>query len=1080
MRPLKSLRTWAPAWVSIAAGLAIVVICAQVIAGWILQDLALVRIRPGWPKMQLGSALALVALAAAMVSVVLDRRRLGAILGVAPFVLGIGTILEHATGLPLDLQHLILQFPFLTAKLNPGPLSQGTAIAFIFASMAVWLLVQRRQRPTLVAITAGVPLIIGSVALFAHSMGVDTLYVSNPLLLLAFHTGASCTLLGIGLLSHNWRVSTVQERGLPRWIPVSAVVMLSLLTVMLWIALRDRENLVRQEEAAAAVGSLRDAIELDLSTRVESYEQMAVRLAVQGGPTDDWTRDAELSIRHSHDPYATLIYLDAALVPTAAAPRQSVGLPTREAVLASRSIYEAIQDAQVNRTAAISRRFEIAPGVAGFVIATPVYSGDQMTGVLLAELAYEPILTRLLKRSPYSIRVLSGSTLLYSHGDDGDSMQTTPLTLNVASDAWQLEVGPSRTVQRWQASRLSSGVLAFGLLLSIAVGIAAYLVRRNQLQSSAIEDANRQLSFEIEQRRRTEAQWRLTSTLQRAILDSTSHAVISTDLDGVIQTFNQAAEQMLGYSAEELVGVASPLVLHDTAEIADRAQILSRELETTVPQGLEALVARARTGEVDRREWTYVRKTASRFPVELSVSGMFDEQHTLTGFVATAVDITDRRHAELLRKWAEDSLRRTEALLHSVLDASLNGVTAFRAIRDEHGAIADFECLLGNSAADRLLGQSAGTMVGRSFKQLSSPEDEDGLFHKCVAVVESGLPLDVEHFSTKYGNRWFRVVATRLDDGMALSFEDVTRRKEMDEELARYLADVERSRDQIHEQSVMLQWQADAVTKARDEALAGSRELERALKMQADFVSFASHQLRTPLAGIKWLLELALEEPEHSDELRSYLVDSLASAERLIGLVNDLLDVSRLEGGRMVPQLKPVDLSDCCRDVAESLHTNVDIARHALTMRGLDVPHVVSGDPQLIKQIIANVLSNAIKYTPPGGDVAIAVSSDETRVRFEIEDSGLGVPPEARPRLFEKFFRADNVTTIETEGTGLGLYMVQLILQKFGGRIWYEPREGAPGSRFVFELPTEKETECHVSVETDSDRGGRPRPAPGV
>jgi signal transduction histidine kinase/sensor domain CHASE-containing protein len=1080
VRLLKTLRAWAPAWVSIAAGLAIVAICAQVILGWILQDLALVQIRPGWPKMQLGSALALVALAAAMVSVAVDRRRLGAILGVLPFALGIATVLEHATGLPLDLQHLIRQFPALTSKLNPGMLSQGTAIAFISGSMAVWLLVQRRQQPTLVAITAGVPLVIGSVAMFAHSMGVDTLYGANPLLLLAFHTSASCTLLGVGLLAHNWRVSTVQDRGVPLWVPVSAGVMLSLLTLMLWLAVRDRENMVRREEAAAAVSSLRDAIEQDLNTRVESYERMAARLAVEGGTTEDWSRDAELYIRHSHDPYATLIYLDATLVPTAVAPQQSIGLPSREAVLGSRSIYEAIQDAQVNRTAAISGRFEIAPGVAGFVIATPVHAGDLMTGVLLAELAYEPILTRLLKRSPYSIRVLSGGTLLYSHGDDADNMEVTPLTLNVASDAWQLEVGPSRTVQRWQASRLSSGVLWFGLLLSIAVGIAAYLVRRNQLQSSAIEDANAQLSFEIEQRRRTEAQWRLTSTLQRAILDSTSHAVISTDLDGMIQTFNHAAEEMLGYTAEELVGVASPLLLHDTGEIADRAQTLSLELETPIAPGLDALVARARTGEVDRREWTYVRKTASRFPVELSISGMFDEQNTLTGFVATAVDITDRRHAELLRKWAEDSLRRTEALLHSVLDASLNGVTAFRAVRGENGAISDFECLLGNPAAERLLGQPPGTMVGRSFRELSSPEDEDALFHMCVAVVETGLPLDVEHFSTKYGNRWFRVVATRLDDGMALSFEDVTRRKEMDEELARYLADVERSRDQIHEQSVMLQWQADAVTKARDEALAGSRELERALKMQADFVSFASHQLRTPLAGIKWLLELALEEPEESDELRSYLADSLASAERLIGLVNDLLDVSRLEGGRMVPQLKPVDLSECCRDVAESLQTNVDIARHSLTMDGLDMPHVVSGDPQLIKQIIANLLSNAIKYTPPGGQMGIAVTSDQTLVRFAIEDSGLGVPPEARPRLFEKFFRADNVTTIETEGTGLGLYMVQLILQKFGGRIWYEPREDAPGSRFVFELPTQKETECHVNVEADSDRGGRPCPAPGL
>jgi PAS domain S-box-containing protein len=1070
------MRASMAAWVSITCGLAIAAICAQVAIGWFLQDLRIVRIRPTWPIMQLAAALPLLLLSAAMVSIAINRRRLGVILTLPAVVVACGAIFEYLTGLPLGVQHAFGRVPALTSSLTPGAMAQGTAVVVIAAAIAVWLLARPRQQPILVAVAASIPMVIGGVSVFAHALAVDTLHAPHPLLQLSFHTAAASTLLSVGLLAHNWRVSRAQEPGLPRWVPISTGVMLSLVTVMLWFAVRDRENIVRLEEASTAVGSLRDAIEQDLNTRVESYERMAAGLAVERGPGKSWKRDAELQLRHSHDPYATLIYLDATFQPTAVAPQQSLALPSRDAVLGSRSIYEAIQDAQVTRTAAISRRFEIAPGVAGFVIATPVHAEDAMVGVLLAELAYEPILTRFLKRTPYAIRVSSGGTLLYSHGDQTGGLEATALTLNVGSDVWQLEVGPSSTVQRWQSSRLSTGVLLFGLLLSVAVAIAAYLVRRIQIQSSAIKEANRQLSIEVDQRRRTETQLRLTSTLQRAILDSTSHAVISTDLDGIIRTFNHAAEQMLEYSAEDVIGIATPLLLHDPAEVADRARALSQELGRPIEPGLESLVGPARGGDVSRREWTYVRKSASRFPVELSVTGMFDEQHTLTGYVATAVDITERRHAELLRKWAEDSLRQTEELLHSVLDASLNGVTAFRAIRDEKGEICDFECLLDNPAANRLLTLPPGSMVGRSFRQLSS----DSLFYQCVGVVETGLPLDLEHFSARYDDRWFRVVATRLGDGMALSFEDVTRRKQMDEELARYIADVERSRDQIHEQSVMLQWQADAVTKARDEALAGSRELERALKMQADFVSFASHQLRTPLAGIKWLLELALEEPEESDELRSYLADSLASAERLIGLVNDLLDVSRLEGGRMVPQLKPVDVSRCCREVADSLSTNVEIARHSLTMRGLESEHVVSADPQLITQIIANVLSNAIKYTASGGRIDLAVSSNDERVRVEVEDNGLGVPEEARPRLFEKFFRADNVTTIETEGTGLGLYMVQLILQKFGGRIWYEPCQDGPGSRFVCELPSAKESERHVDPETHSDRGGRPCPAPGV
>jgi len=226
----------------------------------------------------------------------------------------------------------------------------------------------------------------------------------------------------------------------------------------------------------------------------------------------------------------------------------------------------------------------------------------------------------------------------------------------------------------------------------------------------------------------------------------------------------------------------------------------------------------------------------------------------------------------------------------------------------------------------------------------------------------------------------------------------------------------------------------------------------QAQKMKSEFVSFVSHQLRTPLAGIKWMLELAAESPDLSSTAGEYVADARASADRLIDLVNDLLDVSRLEEGRLTIAPQKVHLDEMTRSLIAELDGLVQQKSITLVYvsRG-DLPEVIV-DPQLMRQALANLMSNAIKYTPAGGHIDLVLEHDGDAVRWRIRDSGIGIPTSSQARLFEKFYRADNALIIHTEGTGLGLYLVRLIVTQFGGGIRCESEEGK-GATFVVTLP---------------------------
>jgi len=229
------------------------------------------------------------------------------------------------------------------------------------------------------------------------------------------------------------------------------------------------------------------------------------------------------------------------------------------------------------------------------------------------------------------------------------------------------------------------------------------------------------------------------------------------------------------------------------------------------------------------------------------------------------------------------------------------------------------------------------------------------------------------------------------------------------------------------------------------------REIDR---MKTDFVSVASHQLRTPASAIKWFLETLLtgEEGKLNRKQQDFLMEAYNANQRMISLINDLLNVSRLEAGKMKIVPVPCDLSDTAESALHEIKVIFAPKKHKYTVKiPKDLPKIYA-DPQIIRQILVNLLSNAAKYTNPGGRIALTITRKPKTIIWQVKDNGIGIPTHQQNRIFDRFFRADNVVQLETEGTGLGLFVVKNLAEMMGGKIWFTSKEGK-GSTFYFSMP---------------------------
>ena len=360
----------------------------------------------------------------------------------------------------------------------------------------------------------------------------------------------------------------------------------------------------------------------------------------------------------------------------------------------------------------------------------------------------------------------------------------------------------------------------------------------------------------------------------------------------------------------------------------------------------------------------------------------------------------------------------------------------------------------------------ANLMVWNQTKDMASSREEFRWLYDAAPVPYVKLNDKGEiHEPNKATIRFLGMTEKELEGKDFSSFLPAEEKDHWDNLLQRYKSNVAINREeiQINSKNDGLRWVLLSIHETRN-AIDGKRiglasffdttDLKKLDQAKTEFVSLASHQLRTPLAAIKWYTDLILSpdlgtlNPKQKD----YITKVNGVNEEMIALVDTLLNVSRIEIGSLAIEKKPTDIAKLCDGLLTELSNSIEKKKISITKNYSSSLSETETDPKLLRIVIHNLLTNAIKYTPESGKVTISFEESGGRKLIKVSDTGLGIPKNQHDKIFTKLFRADNVKNVSVgESTGLGLYLVKSIAEKLGGNISFESEENK-GSTFTLSL----------------------------
>ncbi|MFY9926080.1 MAG: ATP-binding protein [Opitutaceae bacterium] len=1017
--------------VSLSLAVILIGIGMLTLAGWSLHLDRLVQPLEHKAPITFNEGLCMLAIGVGLLGRELGARR-AVWAGLAATVIGGVTALETILGVDLKIDELFVRDSLLIDTVQPGRGSVVAACCIAAAGIAVfWRVSDRRARERLFAeaVSGSVLASVGFSTLLGYAFELPSVYNWGTNTAVSAVMASALFIAGLALLVLAWRESLKDEGGPPAWMPMPFVIGSLTLTLIFWIGLRVSEMDNLEAKTAATADQVATAIKSSVDQQMNLLDRSLSRNGTDNPDTNmaAWQTDAAAFFDEAKELGCVSVSLidavDTTLLTHWVYPvDDEVGMVGYDHSMDPRR-REAIETARAKNGPELTSLAEAVGKKKNFafVVYVPIGRSGSPEHYVAAEYLYVRFFSDVYKQ----LKLASGYNLVVSVGRNevyrsnlSDQVSKAPrfekIYPNLLDQRVRLGLTPTDELMVADKRYLPEMALVGGLVFTLLLGFTLHLARRARSGQYLSELSNKRLIAENEERRRIEARLKVSDERLRLALDSTQIGIFEWNVPKGHVYYSPGLWGLLGY---EHARMPSTLEVWQSLIHPDDLPLYRKRTESQL-NGIASFIdpeyrVRARTGDW---RWVYMR----------SKSVLAGPNGRPTRIIGTVQDITTRRESEQALRESQAEARKLSLVASKTDNLVIIGS-------------ADGKIEWVNSAFCRVMEYTLDEVVGKDPGILLSGPDTDAVQADLIRdeiAKGNGANTEIIHYS-KSGRKYYlhlEVQVVRNQAGQVENFiaieNDITSRVETENQLRRAKAE------------------ADFASRAKSE-----------------FLASMSHEIRTPMNGVIGMTSILMETPLTSEQ-RDFVNTIRTSGEALLTIINDILDFSKIESGKMELEKAPFELALCVEEALDlfaptAAAKRLEIGYHVEQ----DVPQWIVGDVTRLRQIIVNLVNNAIKFTPAGSisiqvrriplDASVrATPAGRMRLEITVQDTGIGIPPDRIDRLFKAFSQVDSSTTRKYGGTGLGLAICQRLCQLMNGDIRVESTPGK-GSTFTIAIMTD-------------------------